>query len=338
MSSVFSAHSFMNPCPCQGLMSLPETPTPPSQLLARGERLVHIDTEGGLCLLHPKRLNALDPIHHPFPGKITNSAIVCEHFLVSTWIERDLSLARLALIDLREPIESGIEMSDLRVAVDSGKSDHHHVAGSVWSHILDAEPLAICEHEQDIVFCTHHRGIYRIGIDSREIWRQKPLSWDLLNDLPDGDVLVDLISVNNSIWAFSLGGGWAEIEGSSGNVLRKGIHQFKSSTNEVWHGDGGNWLVGLSENRMAWWNSEKEKIAVVNVNGPIQDAIFNEETWMITGWRQDLLWPASRFDTEPIDVSRQEIGCKILDRGEEGFWVLDNRGQWSPFAISGDDA
>ena len=314
-------------------MSLPDTPTPPKFLLVNEERMVQIDTEGGVCILHPLRFNALDPVRHPFPGNITNATLVGEHGLASTWVERDLSLARLALIDLREPLQSGIEMSDLRVAVDAGKSDHHHVAGAVWSHILDAEPLAICEYHGDIVFCTHHRGIYRIGPDSTEIWRRKPLIWDLLSDLPDGDVLVALVSSGDSIWAFSIGGGWAEIEGSSGNVIRKGIHQFKSSTNRVWHGSNGNWLLGLSENRMAWWNVLDESISVVNVNGPIQDACMVEGDWLITGWRQDLCWRKTNLHSGPESSKRPEIGCKIVDRDSEGFWVLDNRGQWSPFAI-----
>jgi len=306
--------------------------------LINQERAVHIDTEGGMCFLHPQRLNSLDPIRHPFPGDVTNTALVGEMFLAATWVERDLSLARLALIDLREPIQSGIEMSDLRVASDGGTSNHHHVAGAVWSHILDAEPLAICEHHGDIVFCTHHRGIYRIGVDSEEVWRRKSLAWDLLSNLPDGDVLVVLTTVGNSIWAFSLGGGWAEIEGDSGHVIRKGIHQFKSSIHGVWFGGDGNWMFGLSENRIAWWNSEDEDISVVNVNGPIQDAYMSDGSWMITGWRQDLRWSKSQFHSQPDSGVRAEIGFKIVDRGDEGFWVLDNLGQWSTFAIEGENS
>ena len=258
--------------------------------------------------------------------------------MAATWVERDLSLARLALLDLREPIQSGIDMSDLRVAADGGRSNHHHVAGAIWSHILDAEPLAICEYHGDIVFCTHHRGIYRIGVDSEEVWRRKPLSWDLLGNLPDGDVLVVLTTVGNSIWAFSLGGGWAEIDGDSGQVIRKGIHQFKSSIHGVWYGGDGNWLFGLSENRIAWWNSEDGDISVANVNGPIQDATMSNGAWMMTGWRQDLRWSKSQFNSQPHSGIRAEIGHKIVDRADEGFWVLDNRGQWSTFAIEAENS
>ncbi len=316
-------------------MSLPNTPAPPRHLLVSEERVILIDTEGGVCFLHPKRLDALTSIHHPFPGGITNATLINPHFLIGTWVERDLSLARLALLDLREPLQSGIEMSDLRVAVDAGKSNSHHVSGAIWSHILDAEPLALCEHNGDIIFCTHHRGIYRIGINSEEIWRRKPLVWDLLSDLPDGDVLVELISVGDSIWAFSLGGGWAEIDGSSGQVIRKGIHQFKSSTQGVWFGGNGNWLLGLSGNRMAWWDSDSERISVTNISGPIQDACMFNDTWCITGWRQDLSWSDAKFNSGPESEVRTEIGFKIIGRAEEGTWVLDNRGQWSPFAIEG---
>ena len=325
----------MNRDLCHRLMTLPDTPTPPRFLLANGERAVHIDTEGGLCLLHPERLTALDPIRSPFPGDITNAVLLGENLLVSTWVEREMSLARLAALDLRQPFKDGAELPDLRVAIESGKMHHFHVSGAIWSHILDAEPLALCTCGDDLIFCTHHRGVYRVTSTSEEIWRRKPIEWDSLVDLPNGEVIVELVTSNDSIWAFSLGGGWAELNCSDGSVLRKGVLQFKSIGNRGWGSDSGAWLFGLSHNRMAHWVPENDSLLIENVQGPIQDAAYNDGIWSITGWREDIVWNHNHSPSEAPELSfatRSEIGCRILDRGEHGLWVLDNRGQWTPFA------
>ena len=326
----------MNRGPQHAPMSLPDTPRPPRFLLRNSERAVVIDTEGGVCLLHPERLQAIDPIRHPFPGVITNAVLLGNDLLISTWVEREISLARLAALDLREPLQDGIELPDLRIAIESGKINHHHVAGSAWSHILDAEPLALCTFEDDLIFCTHHRGLYRVTSTSEEVWRRKPLEWDSLLHLPDGEVLVALVTKDDSVWAFSLGGGWAELDASDGSVRRRGVLQFKSSVNRVWGGDSGEWLFGLTQNRMARWVTDQEITQVENIQGPIQDAICVDGNWWITGWREDLQWKQNESNYENLVLSsskRAEIGHRIIDRGEDGYWVLDNRGQWTPFAV-----
>ena len=315
-------------------MSLPDTPAPPRFLLGNTAHIIHIDTEGGLCLLHPERLNTLSPIRFPFPGAITNAVLLDENHLVATWVEREISLARLAALDLREPIQEGVDLPELRVAIESGKINQHHVAGASWSHILDAEPLALCVYENDIIFCTHHRGLYRVTSSSEEVWRRKPIEWDSLVELPDGEVIVALFSKQESIWAFSLGGGWAEIDAADGTIRRRGVLQSKSSINRVWGCDADEWLFGLSHNRMAKWFVDDESIQIKNVQGPIQDAIWVDGKWLITGWREDITW--NRSDSKQVVpelycTTRAEIGHSIIDRGDEGFWVLNNRGQWTPF-------
>ena len=301
--------------------------------------MVLIDTEGGLCFLHPDRLNAIDPICAPFPGTITNATLVGEHHLVATWVEREISLARLAAIDLREPFKAGVDLSELRVSSEFSNVDNHHVAGAVWSHILDAEPLALCSYEGDIVFCTHRRGVYRITPDSEEVWRQKPIEWSSMEDLPDGEVLVTIIPHQESLWAFSLGGGWAEIDPSDGSIKRRGANQFKSAVNQVWSDGNGSWLFGLSHSRIAWWSPNDPSIEVPKIEiaqGPIQDAKWHDGKWIITGWREDLTLEMDD-NSDLISMTsapRPEIGCQILLREEEGPWVLDNRGQWSPFGLS----
>jgi len=327
----------MNRDVCDDSMSLPDTPSPPRFLLRNQDYVVLIDTEGGLCLLHPERYNAVDPIRFPFPGVITNAVLLGPHTLVSTWVEREISLARLAALDLRETLQDGVELPDLRMAMETGQIDFHQVEGAIWSHILDAEPLALCVYDDDLIFCTHRRGIYRVTSESDEVWRRKPISWESLDELPDGDVIVSLISNGDAIWAFSLGGGWAEIDATDGSILRRGALQFKSSVNQVWLGDDNEWLFGLSHNRMAWWMPDQDQLQMEISRGPIQDAKVSEGNWLITGWREDIVWKKSDFldeQSEPKCAPRAEIGTRIVNRNGEGHWVLDNRGQWTPFSLS----
>ena len=73
--------------------------------------------------------------------------------------------------------------------------------------------------------------------------------------------------------------------------------------------------------------------------GPIQDAISSEGNWLITGWREDIVWKNSDLSEQhpaPESASRAEIGTRIVNRNGEGYWVLDNRGQWSPFPLKSD--
>jgi len=314
-------------------MSSPDTPLPPRFLLKNADRLVLIGTEGGISLLHPEKLTCVDSIHSPFPGVITNAILLDENHLVATWVEREVSLARLAKLDLREPLQDGIELADLRISVEAGNVDQQHVSGAEWSHILDAEPLALCAHENDIVFCTHFRGIYRVNSDSEEMWRQKPMTWSSLEELPDGEVIISMITAGDAIWAFSLAGGWVEMDAASGEIRKRGSLQFKSSVKRVWKGENGDWLFGLSQNRIAWWSPSENSLLIEDVQGPIQDALSHQGNWYITGWREDIIW-ASNNPTKLEHESRKEIGNHILLRGETDMLVLDNRGQWTPFGPS----
>ena len=79
----------------------------------------------------------------PFPCPITNAA-VCEKGLVATWVDHDLRLARMAMLNLEHELLNGVSKSELRL-----KRNTSIVANSIWSHVLDAEPLcmSICDNK-----------------------------------------------------------------------------------------------------------------------------------------------------------------------------------------------
>ena len=108
---------------------------------------------------------------------------------------------------------------------------------------------------------------------------------------------------------------------------------------QVWSGNENEWLFGLSHNRIAWWIPDQDQLQMETVQGPIQDAICSEGNWLITGWREDIVWKKSDLSddhSEPSCTARPEIGTRIVNRNGEGHWVLDNRGKWTRFASKSD--
>lgn len=310
-------------------MELPETSIPPRHILSSKDRFILVGINGGIAQLHPNRLTEIDAPCHPFAGEISQAILLGDKHLAATWIEREIGIARMALLDLNEPLQDGPKLLDLRQALDQNRLNGFHVAGAIWSHVLSAEPLAICAHEDSLVFCTHNSGLYRVSEESTEIWRRKELNWAGIEDLPDGRIIAQLVSVGNSIWAFSIGGGWAELDANDGEVLHRGIIQFEAKVERVWH-DSGEWIFGLSHQRIALWKPDSNELLLEHANGPIQDALRTEEGWLITGWREDLVWHNGQLESAP----RNEIGLHIMNHPDHGFIVLDNCNKWSKFLHS----
>jgi hypothetical protein len=308
-------------------MELPPTNLSPQQALESQHRLVMIGTEGEISLLHMRRMIEIDPPKTPFSGDITKATMLGEHHLAATWVEREIGIARMAVLDLRQPLEDGPDLPSLRIAKDSHRLDSQHVKGAIWSHVLDSEPLAICEYQGDLVFCTLNRGIYRVDAASNDIWRRKELHWKGIEDLIDGDIVVQLLAVENSVWAFSIGGGWAELDGGTGDILRKGVIRLGAKVERVWFANH-ECLFSLSHETVAKWSPDKNSIEILNTNGPVNDAQCHEGRWLMTGWREDLIWDEGGLMSHP----RLEIGLHLLQHPEYGFIVLDNRGEWTSFA------
>ena len=126
--------------------------------------------------------------------------------------------------------------------------------------------------------------------------------------------------------AWSRGGGWAVLSNENGDYLEGGILELPEVLDQVFYHELGGWLLtcGDSVVRMADLSTpdvhETAKLA-----GPIGYAVWDIETnsWLITGWRQDMIWG------EQINwTSRTELGIHISKI--EGAWcVLSNSGEWS---------
>lgn len=139
----------------------------PWRLLQFPDGEISIDVEGEISINGDSA--------KPFPCEVTHAEL-CDSGLVATWVDHELRMARMALLPLDKKPENGISRSDLRISSGNVK-----VAGSIWSHSLDAEPIALASNGERIVFALYTRGIYCITNDSVEIWRQPLLGEDNAN-------------------------------------------------------------------------------------------------------------------------------------------------------------
>ena len=103
-------------------------------------------------------------------------------------MDHELLLARMASFDLSKPFANGPDRGDLRVrtSIDAAL----HPAQTIWSHVLDAEPLALCSTDEQFVFILWKKGIYAMGKGTGEDWRKPEPSWPELEKLPHADAVV----------------------------------------------------------------------------------------------------------------------------------------------------
>ena len=144
----------LDACPIRDIMAeLPvNCPIAPKKLLDVGsiERLLVIGVDGDLLWLDKKNLKPMCEPANPFPGSVMHFAIVKEGF-AATWIDHELRTARMAALPLNENFIQGIKKDELRDVQRIGQTIPH-VSGAIWSHLLDAEPLASCPHEGGLIF------------------------------------------------------------------------------------------------------------------------------------------------------------------------------------------
>ena len=313
----------------------PDTPFPPKRVHKVGERLLCESVDGALCWLDGTSLEVVGEPTQPFPGRITHAFVEDDGGApryIGLWVERELRAARMASLDLQEPLTAGVERHELR-ASEQEEPGVMQVAGALWSHPLEAEPLGLVSHGERIAFCMHRRGIYCIGFSSEEHWRVPLVSWPELAPVPDGSVVVCLVSAPapddadgvERLWAWSAGGGWSVHDWENGALLDMGSLDLRERLESAWVSENGEWLLASAPERMARWNPGGEPESV-HVTGPVNDALWIDGGWSCAGWREDLRWNERGLKRK----QRPEIGMALLDH-EEGLMLLDNIGGWSPF-------
>jgi len=306
---------------------MPRCPFAPARLLAGKNRHLLIGVDGEMVWIDAITLNPVGEPANPFPGEVTTAAVFDDGSVVATWVDRELAVARMATIEQCNSFENGVDKPTLRAALRTGVGDTHDVAGATWSRPLRHEPLALCLCGDDIVFASHFGGVYRTTRDSQEVWRAALPQWPELAGLKEGEVIVWVTATEDSIWLFSLAGGWARLSGETGETISQGILQVEAKVEKAWHHDG-EWMISLSNERLARARLEDGDLEVMGVNGLVQWAVHRDDSWWFTGWREDIHWSSKGM----YPSARADIGIGIISHPEHGMLVLTNTGEWTSFA------
>lgn len=249
----------------------------------------------------------------PFPSEISHVAM-CDKGIVATWVEHELRLARMALLSTSEPIENGISKAELRLSRNTAM-----VAGSIWCHIVDAEPLALTAKDDKIIFALWTRGIYCIDSNDNEIWRL-PLFDSDVKSPPRSEDVTSIHIIGEEVYAWTRGGKYRIISLNEGEILDEKSLEVECDL-EVVFSHGNKFLLSSKD---GWvWEIENGEITVARkLRGTIQDAVFDGEDWRIISWREDIMLRGE-------SVSRDDLGVQILNHN--GDWmVIDNQGEITP--------
>ena len=161
-------------------------PFHPAKILGWESGYVAIGIDGEFLALDLE-LKQIGELKKPFPCPAQHVTTVDDQ-LIATWVDHELMLARMASFDLAKPFANGPVRGDLRVrtSIDAAL----HPAQTIWSHVLDAEPLSLCSNDEQFVFILWKKGIYAMGKGTGEDWRKPEPSWPELEKLPHADVIV----------------------------------------------------------------------------------------------------------------------------------------------------
>lgn len=310
------------------MLTFPPLPFPPQTIHESDECLLVVGMNGEIAKLNLDTLEIDGDFVTPFPAEITHSCI-CDDLFIGTWVEHDIQTALMAAIPVKSTIKTGISKSELRER-QNGDSTFIEIPCATWSHTLDSEPLAITSDDETVAFTNYLRGTYRVDSDSNEIWRIPELALDT-DDIPDGGEITHSLFITENgegkvlnLW--TIGGQCFKINWETGDLLQSSRPIERGIVDSVHNNKSGDWLVGLSNGEIVWWNSKSGE-SKVRVGGPIHDATFIDDAWKILGWREDIHWRGEEMPKS----SRPELGVCLYNHPKSGLLVLDNRGTWSKF-------
>tara|TARA_B100000459_G_C8581159_1_gene203353 strand:- start:91 stop:1023 length:933 start_codon:yes stop_codon:yes gene_type:complete len=269
----------------------------PKKVLSWENGFIVIGVDGELQKLSSD-YSPIDTFVKPFPMSIRNAVIIGGK-LIATWLDSELLLARMAAIDLNEKLVQGIERSELRVRRTIDKA--LHPAASSWSHVLDAEPLALNSNTNSFAFVLWKKGIYHMTQDAHEIWRRKEPQWRQLSKLPRAQETVKAIVKEDVVEIWSRGMGLNRYDIQSGDLISSDVIDCEGFILDVYN-DGDKYLLQLNDNEVAMLEGNNI-ILRARLSGPVSDAYWseNEQGWYISGWREIILLTVNNFEKITLD-------------------------------------
>ena len=307
-----------------GLSSLGGAPAPlhgPVLTVIKGRSqhiVVHADDS--ITRLSAASLQPLTDPTSPLPCEVT-CGVHLDDRVVLCWVDRKHRIARMAAMP-NSAWDSGISREQLRLALNSNRTEDTHPADSIWSHELSAEPLALTEVEGDLAFCTLDRGLYRVTVDSEEVWRAPLPEWQQAWPAAPVDIIESMYSVDDVIWLFTDMCGYAALSSKDGSLLDVGRLPVSGRLSFIRHDfDEGSWLIVVDE-KLLTLNSDFAVTGEMELKRSVNDAIPIDGGWAWTGWRLD-----GTTDADAKDSEHAEIGIAIFPL-EGNLWTLRNDGGW----------
>ena len=291
-------------------------PFHPSKVLSWESGYVAIGIDGEFLALDVD-MKKCGEVKKPFPCSAQQVTKV-DNQLIATWVDHELLLARMASFDLSKPFANGPDRGDLRVrtSIDAAL----HPAQTIWSHVLDAEPLALCSTDEQFVFILWKKGIYAMGKGTGEDWRKPEPSWPELEKLPHADAVVSASIQGPLLHVWSKGGGHKIYQSKTGEILVSEVIPYDGILNSVYsHED--NHLLCYESGDVLWYNTEGIQQTVI-LSGPVQHALWNIEqaSWHIAGWREEACISLHEQNSTPF----REIPVQIVLHNGSTFLLLND--------------
>ena len=238
--------------------------------------------------------------------------------LLATWMDHELRMARFAALDI-----NGLHDGPSRASVRRGEHEAMHPAGHLWSHALDAEPLALVEHQGNVVLALHPNALYLIDDEGRELERTTlPEPEDSL-----GSSLVHVHSNDDGTVEVTLRDGSCHrvfFDGRAAETLERA--PTDQPVRDVAYGPQGK-LV-LTERHDALWLVGDNVRMTARLSGPPGQVMWSakHEGWLIAGWRERVLLSSSGFKRSGRNNVDVAVHCT-----ETQVFIVDNDGTWSAF-------
>ena len=284
----------------------------------QGVYAIAIGVDGELCRLDENWI-PLEEHARPFPMSIQH-AIVVGDVLIATWIDRELLLARMGSLPLNRPFRNGVERGDLRVARDL----EHAILpeGATWAHVLDAEPLALTGMDDGFAFVLWNRGVYGFDATGVERWRAPPPEWPELAHLPMSQETVSLYETSTTIEVWSRAGGCLRLSKADGTKIGSAHFDIEGSLSDIYGTETERMLL-LTDGRCFQYRGGV-RVADLATKGPVQHAFNTNETWILSGWREEILLSEDGVQTK----NQNEVVVQHLMKDEQ-LWLLTNDGMLS---------
>ena len=302
-------------------LSVEPLPFHPAQIWRWDEGYIAVGIDGEFLALD-LQLQKSSEVTKPFPCSVQSSALIGKNLIV-TWVDHELMFARIASFALDKVFENGPERGELRTrtSIDAAL----HPTGSVWSHVLDAEPLFLCSNDEQFVFILWQKGIYAMGADAGEHWRNQEPNWLELENLPHAEVVISASLQGDLLHVWSRGAGRKTYLRENGELVSSEVIEFDGILNSVYSHDE-NHLLCFDSGDVIWYRTGTPQ-KHFKLKGPVQHAIWSEqhEAWHIAGWREEVLVS----DTKDQRHVFNEIPVQIFVHNDSTL-ILMNSGEFLP--------